>query len=385
MKKCLAGISLLVFALSAHATTWRVDPHGPLKTIAAASAKAVSGDVVEIVAGDYHGDVTTWTQSNLTIRAVGGRARLYADGRSAEGKAIWVIRAGNITIENIEFLEARVPDRNGAGIRLEAGNLTIRNCRFIDNEDGILTADNEHVTLRIENSEFDGNGDGSGQTHNLYVGKIARLTVVGSYFHRANVGHLLKSRAILNVITYNRLTDEAGGRASYELEFPNGGIALVVGNLIEQSSTTDNSNIISVGAEGLSNPNNVLYLSYNSIFDDRVPAGRYVDVRGTEQVFAYNNVLSGGGSWSLPADSIEGGNVEAKWSDFAMPMRQDYRPEKNAKWLNKVVAIPSDTLDPVLRAEGLSLVPREEYVHPMSHVPLKKAPAHPGAVQDVMP
>lgn len=35
-------------------------------------------------------------------------------------------------------------------------------------------------------------------------------------------------------IYYNRLTDEAGGQASYELEFPNGGMVYVVGNIVEQ-------------------------------------------------------------------------------------------------------------------------------------------------------
>ena len=65
-----------------------------------------------------------------------------------------------------------------------------------------------------------------------YVGKIDKLTVNGSYFHHARVGHLLKSRAAQNHVFYNRLTNEEGGRASYELGFPSGGLAYVVGNWI---------------------------------------------------------------------------------------------------------------------------------------------------------
>ncbi len=53
---------------------------------------------------------------------------LIADGKSAEGKAIWVIRNGDFHIENIEFRGARASDRNGAGIRFERGKLCLRNC-----------------------------------------------------------------------------------------------------------------------------------------------------------------------------------------------------------------------------------------------------------------
>jgi hypothetical protein len=79
----------------------------------------------------------------------------------------------------------------------------------------------------------------------------------------------LKSRARANHIFHNRLTDELGGLSSYELEFPNGGRAYVVGNIIERSATTDNSTIISFGAEGYASPFNSLYLASNTIIDDR--------------------------------------------------------------------------------------------------------------------
>ncbi|WP_214278495.1 hypothetical protein, partial [Escherichia coli] len=85
----------------------------------------------------------------------------------------------------------------------------------------------------------------------------------GSYFHHGLLGHLLKSRAALNHILYNRLSDEIGGRASYELELPNGGVAVVMGNLIAQSSTTENPHVISFGAEGASWPQQALYLVNN--------------------------------------------------------------------------------------------------------------------------
>jgi hypothetical protein len=209
-----------------------------VKTIAAAARLARDGDIIEIVAGDYEGDTAVWTQSNLTIRGVNGRPRLIAAGELAEEKAIWVIRGDNVVVENIEFTGARVSHRNGAGIRFERGSLKIRRCVFIDNESGMLVGNDPSMTLEIEDSEFGNNGAGDGQSHNLYVGTIGRLIVQGSYLHHARVGHLLKSRARENLILYNRLSDEPRGTASYELEFPVGGVALVIGTRGRETNST---------------------------------------------------------------------------------------------------------------------------------------------------
>ena len=157
----------------------------PIRTVAEAAALAKDGDTVVIAPGDYYGDVATWKQDRLTIRAgAGGRVKLIAAGSHAQGKGIWVVAGGSITVEGIDFSGARVPDHNGAGIRFEQGHLIVRRCSFKDNENGILTNAGD-ATLEIENSEFGNNGDGSGSTHNLYVGAIRMLKVSGSYFHHA--------------------------------------------------------------------------------------------------------------------------------------------------------------------------------------------------------
>ena len=114
------------------------------------------------------GAVAVFAQNRLTLRGVPGKTRLLAMGRAAEGKGILVLRGKQVLVEGIEFRGARVPDRNGSGIRFEQGSLTVRNCRFLENENGILTASNPGMTLTIENSEFGHNGAGDGQSHNLY-------------------------------------------------------------------------------------------------------------------------------------------------------------------------------------------------------------------------
>ena len=57
-----------------------------LRSPSAAAAIARDGDTIEIEAEEYRGDVAVWSRDRITIRAVGGRARLVAAGASAEGK-----------------------------------------------------------------------------------------------------------------------------------------------------------------------------------------------------------------------------------------------------------------------------------------------------------
>lgn len=368
-----------VTAQTAKGRILRVGPQQTVRTIAAAAKAARDGDTIEIEAGDYLGDVAVWTQDRLVIRGVGGHARLIASGASAESKGIWVIRGGHVTVENIEFSGARVRDLNGAGIRFDKGHLVVRNCRFIDNENGILTGNDRSSTLEVENSEFSGIREGTHWRHNLYVGAISRLKVTGSYFHHAWIGHLLKSRAAENFILYNRLTDEIDGRASYELEFPNGGIAYVIGNLIEQSKTTENSVIISFGAEGYKHPANELYLINNTLIDRRVESGYFLAVRpGFNAVKAWNNLLLG--KRPLNTGGIDGefiNNPNVGEDSFILADRHDYRVRRDSP-LQRTYRAPEP-------ANGISLAPEREYVHPAGTRPLTGTPTLPGARQTLQP
>lgn len=363
-----------MFAASAClAETLRVGPAERIHTIAEAARLARDGDTVEIASGDYRGDVAVWAQKDLTIRGVGSMPKLIAMGLAAENKAIFVVRGDRVRIENLEFRGAKVRDRNGAGVRLENGKLTVVGCRFIENENGILTSNDARIELEVLQSEFGHNGAGDGQSHNLYAGEIASLKVSASYFHHALVGHLLKTRARDNRILYNRLTDEIGGRASYELEFPAGGLAVVIGNQIEQASSSENSKIISFGAEGLHWPKNALYLSHNTIVNDRPQGAKFLDVRGGVPVAAVNNVLVGRDAvLDVPAGSSQG-NVVADWPDFVLPQRDDYRLRADSKLYGSAAKAGP--------AAGIELTPTAEYVHPLQMRPVSPARWSPGAFQ----
>lgn len=274
---CLLFIAVL--AQTANSATLRVGPGEEYLSIAAAARAAQDGDTVEIMPGLYLGDVAVWSQRLLTIRGVGTRPVLNADGRDAEGKAIWVIRNGNITIENIEFRGARVPSGNGAGIRFEGGKLTLRNCSFVDNQMGVLTGNDLVSELIIENSRF---ADAPRQTsplpHLLYVGKIARFSLKNSRFTNGYQGHLVKSRAGINTITDNNIVDGPNGEASYELDLPNGGMAYIERNTIGQSARSPNHAIISYGSEGNTWPDSTLTLTGNTLINERPAGGWFLRV-----------------------------------------------------------------------------------------------------------
>lgn len=362
------------------ARVWRVGPGGPLLTIAEAARQAHAGDVVEIEAGDYHGDVALWQQGRLTIRGVNGAARLFADGRAAEGKAIWVIRNGDFDISNIDFIGARVQDGNGAGIRFEGGRLRLRDCLFWGNETGLLTSGQPtagNAALVVERSEFAYSHVKGRWAHNLYVGSIAALTVSGSYFHHAAAGHLMKSRARVNHILYNRFTDESGGRASYELDFPNGGMVRLVGNIVQQQADTENSTVIAFGEEGYRWPVNRLLMGSNTLVNDHPHGGTFLRVApGAERVVSVNNLLVGPGDYRVQDPLTTFNDVHTGWEALARPSRQDYRvTSAEPRFLYRAPA--AGAAESVEEAEAL--VPRSAYLHPRSLQALRALPPVVGA------
>lgn len=355
-----------------------VGPRRPVKTLRDAARLAPPGSVIEVDAGDYPGDVAVWTQDDVTLRAVGGRVRLPADGRAAEGKGIWVVRARRMRVVGFDFENARVRDRNGAGIRLDKGSLLVRDCRFLHNEMGLLTNNDPNTELQVENCEFGFNHRPDGHNHNLYAGRIARLSVTGSYFHHARTGHLLKSRAEVNFIRYNRLTDEAGGSASYELEFPDGGLAVVVGNIVAQSPDTDNRHLISFGAESYAWPRNSLYLAHNTLVDPLPWGGVFLRVAdGASAVAMVNNLLVGRASLHARAGFTDRNNLRAEPEDFVDMHRHDYRLRENSH----LVGMAEDP-GPI---NGMVLRPTHEYHHPCATQRLGQLTHNPGATQSVAP
>ncbi len=368
-----AASALLPLAVQA-GPVLKVGPGQAVKSLAAAARQARDGWLIEVEAGDYVADVAAWPQHDLTLRAVGGRVRVIAAGAHVQGKGLFLTTGRRQRIEGFDFIGCTVPDRNGAGIRVEAGSLTLVDCGFRDNENGVLTANDDSIELDIVDCDFGAIALRSGLTHNCYVGAIRRLAVTGSYFHGGLLGHLLKSRAAVNHILYNRLTDEIGGRASYELEFPNGGVAVVMGNFIMQASTTENPHVISFGVEGAKWPRQALYLVHNTLVDQRPGGGVWLRVTPPQtEVLLANNLLVGPSRLAAETRWTRRANFNADWDEFVRAVRDDFRLKPESSLRGKA--------QDAGEAEGLKLSPTREYRHPHSSVALAGAARHPGAFQ----
>jgi hypothetical protein len=216
-------------------------------TIAAAVAASRDGDTVRVQAGTYTNDFAE-ISTRITLEGVGGMVQVRTTVPPPDGKAVFTTNT-DVTFDRFDISGAAVADQNGAAIRQQGGNLTILNSHIHHNQMGLLTTSDPDATLTIRGSEFDHNGNGAEHTHNLYVNGIARLTVDDSYFHDAEIGHQLKSRAAETIVTNSRFAD-LEGTGSYSIDAPNGGRVVLRDNVLEQGPNSDNPAIVAFGEEG---------------------------------------------------------------------------------------------------------------------------------------
>jgi len=347
-----------------------VGPGRPLSAPSEAAKLARDGDVVEIAAALYEGDVAIWPQNDLILRGVGGRAHVRASGPLAENKGIWVIKGRNATVENVELSGARGPHRNGSGIRGEGIGLTVRGCYLHDNEAGLLAGGGPQSEIVVERSELAANGFGDGQSHNVYIVSAKSFTLRASYSHHTRGGHNVKSRAATTYVLYSRIMDEVSGSSGYGIDLCTGGLAFVIGNVLQKGARAENGTLVAFGAEGLSGSTDALYVVNNTMVNDRGRArwlarvlqpSAFVRVWGApSRVMVLNNLLVGPGRL-LRGPGDESHNLYA--SDRGLVDRRgfDYR-------LLEGTAAAGAGTDPG-NLNGFSLTPVAQYVHPASEEP----------------
>lgn len=317
----LAAVLLLGFPNVGQAKTWLVGPDFALKKPSAAIKRAKNGDTIKIIAGIYENDYASINQDNLTLVGMNGFAHLKSTGHVPGGKAIWVTNGKNLTIRNVEFSGTKVPDKNGAGIRLQRGSLTLDNCYFHDNEIGILTSGRPDIKLVIKNTEFSHNTQNYPVTgrlsHNIYVGAIAEFIMENSISRGARYGHTVKSRARKTIIKNSRIFDEGEISASYLIDIPNGGKALIKNNYLYKNKGAQNNALISYGAEGMKYEDNSLTIKYNMAINESGMAFLLRNHSDVEASFVKNNVTN------ILSDKISGvkkgglwDNIKNKISDY---------------------------------------------------------------------
>lgn len=360
---------------AAQAATREVGPGKTYATPCAAIAAAQPNDVVEVAAGTYT-DSCSIPVKGLTVRGVGGRPKIDLSGTDHPSgyKGIYVIDADDVTIENLELTGAHITPangENGAGLRVQAAGLTVRGCYIHDNQNGILGGSEAPGSkMTIEYTEFAHNAVGNGCntggcTHNLYINHVGELVFQYNWSHdlandTADKGHLLKSRALKNTILYNRITGE-NGPDSYAINLPNGGLSIVVGNLVQKGPNGGNTILLSYAEEGASNPDQRLFVVNNTFVND-ASKGTFIRLANGGTLVAHNNIFVGPGTVSstgaLSADNLSG--VDVKLVNQAM---FDYHLQAGSPALDKGVDPGS--------ADAFSLTPINEYVHPVKGVPRK--------------
>jgi hypothetical protein len=314
MKTLFMFLTIVVFVIESKASIWNV---GPTRTYTLPSQVRLlvqDGDTVYIDGGIYTNDATKWIKNNLKIIGLGTGSNhtiLQYTGDIPNGKGIFVFESpgicDNVYLENIVFDGAQVSNANGgngAGIRFQANNITVNNCKFTNCQNGILEG-NGSVTssnVIIINSEFYNNGyqlpndpTYSGYEHHIYISASAdTLVVQNCYFHHPRgQANSLKTRAQRSYILYNLIDEEATGYGSWEINIAQGGLNVIMGNIIIQGSAGANHGII--GYDAATNSLEDFYFVNNTVINQYAGNIKYfntVPASGINTFKIYNNIFA---------------------------------------------------------------------------------------------
>ena len=220
---------------------------------------------IVIAPGVYH-QCTVQAGGNITFKAAQPGTAIF-DGGVCEGKAALVLRGRDAVVEGLVFQNMRVPDGNGAGIRLERGLLAVSNAIFRDSESGILAGNDEGSTIRIDRSTFAGLGRCDRDldcAHSIYIGRYGSLSVASSRFERGRGGHYVKSRAARIEVVDSSFDDTKGHTTNYMVDLSAGATGTIARNIFVQGPDKENhSAFITVAPESRDNRSAGLVVSAN--------------------------------------------------------------------------------------------------------------------------
>ena len=314
MKKLIPSLLLTIFAQYSFATVWLVGSTQTYTLPSQVSTLVQDGDTIYIDGGVYANDATKWPKKNLKFIGLGtsgNRTVLQYTGDIPNGKGIFVFETpgtcDNAYLENIVFDGAQVSNGNGgngAGIRFQANNLMVNNCKFMNCQNGILEGHGSVTTsnVTILNSEFENNGyqlqndpTYSGYEHHIYISASAdTLLVMNCYFHHPRgQANSLKTRAQRSFILYNLIDEEATGYGSWELNIAQGGLNVIMGNVIIQGAAGANHGI--VGYDAATNALEDFYFINNTVINQYAGNIKYfntVPASGINTFKIYNNIFA---------------------------------------------------------------------------------------------
>lgn len=288
----------LLFAAQLNARTLYMGPGEKYQTLEEVENTMQDGDILEIVPGTYR-DCGSFYSDNITIRPKGWpdhKGKVRFQDVSCQGKGIFVIEGDNVRFDAIEFVNAKVPDRNGAGIRFNGGRLFVYDSYFYNNEVGILTGNERTEDVVVDSSVFESNGNLPPRWgHGLYVGSALSLKVSNSLFIKTKTGHHIKSRALYTEVVGNEISDGTDGNASYSVDISNGGNVLIEGNTMQKGPMSDNkATAICIACEGGTNPGDSIIVR-NNTFINNTSSSKLVFLRNltSTKEKVENNTFSG--------------------------------------------------------------------------------------------
>jgi hypothetical protein len=268
IKVCLIISFSVLITYPSYSATLLVGKNQVYKIPSEAAAAAHDGDHIAIQPAEYT-DCAVWRSNNLVIEGIG--PNVVITDKTCSGKGIFVVSGNNTTIRNLTLARARVPDMNGAGIRLDGGDLVVDGVNFINNQNGILGGV-PGGKVSIINSNFDKNGycgNEQGCAHAIYINNVDVLSVKNSKFTNTQMGHSIKSRALKTEIVGCNISDGLEGTSSYLIDVPNGGTLLISDNILEKGPKSQNHNAaIEIGAEGVTHPTNEILIRNNTFSND---------------------------------------------------------------------------------------------------------------------
>lgn len=199
--RTLLAMALLVAAPAA-ARELAAGPGQEFELPSSAVAAAVDGDTVLIEPGTYL-DCATLTANGVTVA---GRAPgVVLSDKTCGAKAILVIQGDDTVVRDLTLARARVPDGNGAGVRLEGQSLLLERVQFVNNEAGVIAGIGGPGTIRVVQCRFEGGGvAGDHPSVALLVGPVAVLQVRQSVFTGVK-GSQVGSTALQTELTGNRI------------------------------------------------------------------------------------------------------------------------------------------------------------------------------------
>jgi len=210
----LAAAALPLVAGTAGAAVLKVGPEEALVAPSRAARVAKDGDTIVIAPGEYF-DCAVWPQNGITITGPEDPATpAVLSDAACQGKALFVVMGRDVSIRHLTFTRVRVLDGNGAGIRAEGHGLAVAHSRFVNNQSGILAADQAGATLSVADSFFSRNGAAMGTrcTASLQTGALGLLRIERSVFADARACDVVRGWAERTEILDSRFEDGAEER-----------------------------------------------------------------------------------------------------------------------------------------------------------------------------